>query len=107
VRDAASFTESSPFVDVALNDFHINPAAPTLCESGGIRVTTPIAVTVDYDNDYSNFYEITVENVKEILSLNSKGEKISKLEDYSIKKEKKQDTENVISQDDVTRFDKK
>ncbi len=61
----------------------------------------------NYENDYSNFYEITVENVKNIISINNKGEKISKLEDYSIKKEKKQDNENVISQDDLTRFDKK
>lgn len=61
----------------------------------------------NYENDYSNFYEITLENVKEIISINKKGEKVSKLEDYSIKKEKKQDFENIIGQDDLTRFDKK
>jgi len=61
----------------------------------------------NYENDYSNFYEITVENVKEILRKNKKGEKISKLEDYSIKKEKKQEFENNIGQDDLRRFDKK
>ena len=51
VRDVSSFTENSPFVNAALNDFHINTTLPTLCESGGIRVISPISVTTDYDND--------------------------------------------------------
>lgn len=61
----------------------------------------------NYENDYSNFFEVSLENVKEILKINKKGEKISKIEDYAIKKEKKQEFENNIQQDDLTRFDKK
>ncbi|MCX6230344.1 MAG: regulatory iron-sulfur-containing complex subunit RicT [Bacteroidetes bacterium] len=58
-----------------------------------------------YANDYSNFYEIPLDKVKEILEKNKKGEKVSSLDDYTIKKETKKDFENFIGQDDLTRFD--
>jgi hypothetical protein len=49
-REHASFSELPPFVNVATApyDLHINPAAPTQCESGG----TPNAlVAVDFDGN--------------------------------------------------------
>jgi cell fate regulator YaaT (PSP1 superfamily) len=58
-----------------------------------------------YANDYSNFYEIPLDKVKEIMAKNKKGEKVSSLDDYTIKKETKKDFENFIGQDDLTRFD--
>ncbi|MCX6166275.1 MAG: right-handed parallel beta-helix repeat-containing protein, partial [Ignavibacteriae bacterium] len=50
-RDASSFTENPPFINAAGNNLHINTTIATQCESGGQRITTPIAVTNDYDND--------------------------------------------------------
>jgi hypothetical protein len=50
-RDAASITELPPFMNIAATPYnlHINTAVPTQCESGGIRVTSPYAITTDYD----------------------------------------------------------
>ena len=50
-RDNVSFTENPPFVNVAISDLHILTTVLTLCESGGSRVTAPIAVTNDWDLD--------------------------------------------------------
>lgn len=52
-RDSASFTENVPFVNAATApyDLHISLTIPTLVASGGLRVTSPIAVTTDYDNN--------------------------------------------------------
>ncbi|NVN93891.1 MAG: hypothetical protein HXX18_01270 [Bacteroidetes bacterium] len=61
----------------------------------------------NYANDYSSFFEIPIENVKEIIKINEKGGKIPKLDDYTVKKETKKDFENFIGQDDLTRFDNK
>jgi cell fate regulator YaaT (PSP1 superfamily) len=58
-----------------------------------------------YANDFSNFYEIPLDKVKEIMAKNKKGEKVNSLDDYTIKKETKKDFENFIGQDDLTRFD--
>jgi len=59
----------------------------------------------NYANDYSNFFEISIDKVKEIIKINGKGGKVSKLEDFAVKKETKKDFENFIGQDDLTRFD--
>lgn len=48
-RDAASFTENPPFINAAGNNLHINTGIATQCESGGTRITSPIAITDDYD----------------------------------------------------------
>lgn len=52
-RDQNSVAEMSPFVNVAVTpyDLHINTAIATQCESGGSEVTTPIAITTDYDGN--------------------------------------------------------
>lgn len=52
-RDAASFSQNPPFINAATipYDLHIQSSVPTQCESGGARVTTPIAITTDFDGD--------------------------------------------------------
>jgi hypothetical protein len=51
-RDAASFTENPPFINVAATpyDLHIQTGVNTLCESGGLVVSSPFAVTNDFDS---------------------------------------------------------
>ncbi|MDP2362921.1 MAG: hypothetical protein Q8M94_04025, partial [Ignavibacteria bacterium] len=55
-RDASSFSENSPFVNVSTTPYnlHINPSIPTQLESGGTSVTTPIAITDDFDGNLRN-----------------------------------------------------
>ncbi len=52
-RDLVSFTENTPFINTVSTpyDLHISGLIPTLCESGGIRVTSPIAITDDFDGN--------------------------------------------------------
>ncbi len=52
-RDSSSFTENVPFINAtaAPYDLHISLSIPTLCASGGLRITSPLAITSDYDND--------------------------------------------------------
>ncbi len=53
-KDAGSFSQLPPFVNIstAPYDLHINPATPNSFESGGISITTPIAVDKDYDDNW-------------------------------------------------------
>ncbi len=62
-----------------------------------------------YTSEPDNFIALPVDRVKEIIELNTKGEKPADLTVYVERKvvEKKLDYENVVGQDDVTRFDKK
>ncbi|MCS7073520.1 MAG: hypothetical protein NZ108_03540, partial [Bacteroidia bacterium] len=55
-RDASSFTENPPFVNVSTPpyDLHIDPSTPTQVESGGLPITTPVAITTDYDGNIRN-----------------------------------------------------
>ncbi len=52
-RDAASITENTVFVNTvtAPYDLHVSGSTQSLCESAGVRITTPIAVTDDIDGD--------------------------------------------------------
>ncbi|NVN95788.1 MAG: T9SS type A sorting domain-containing protein [Bacteroidetes bacterium] len=50
-RETNSFTELPPFVNAAGHDLHISASTPTAIESSGLRITTPIAVSNDYDGD--------------------------------------------------------
>ncbi|MEI6681394.1 MAG: T9SS type A sorting domain-containing protein [Bacteroidota bacterium] len=52
-RDASSITENSPFVNVATTpyDLHMKTTIATQCESGGSVVSTPVAITTDFDGD--------------------------------------------------------
>lgn len=58
-----------------------------------------------YSNDPSNFMAIPVENVLQIISDNKAGKVVEKLEDFAFISEPKADFENVVGQDDLTRFD--
>jgi hypothetical protein len=53
VRDAGSFYELPPFINVATTpyDLHINITPATSCESGGVQVTSPLAITDDFDGN--------------------------------------------------------
>jgi hypothetical protein len=55
-RDQATFSESSPFVNstIAPYDLHINTGVATQTESGGRPVTTPVAITDDFDGNTRN-----------------------------------------------------
>jgi len=52
-RDAASVTELPPFVNVAAKpyDLHLKTNVTTQCESGGTVVSSPVAITTDFDGD--------------------------------------------------------
>ena len=52
-RDAQSFTENPPFVNVSTTPYnlHLQTTVATQCESGGQRITSPIAITNDFDDD--------------------------------------------------------
>jgi hypothetical protein len=55
-RETASLTENPPFINVTTPpyDLHISSVVPTQLESGGTPVSTPIAITTDYDGDLRN-----------------------------------------------------
>ena len=59
-----------------------------------------------YQDEPYEFIEMTVDRVKEVIALNKKDEKVDSLKDFStVVVEVKQDYENVVGQDDLTRFD--
>ncbi len=58
-----------------------------------------------YVRDPSNMLALPLEHVKKIMTDNAKGSLPEKLEDFAKKKERKVDFENVVGQDDLTRFD--
>lgn len=61
------------------------------------------------DLAFGKIIALTVDRVNELLEQNKKGEKAGDLNDYAIaeKEEPKDDYENVVGQDDLTRFDNK
>ena len=52
-RDAVSVNENPPFINTTTIpfDLHLSTSTPTQCESQGIHVTSPVAITDDYDGD--------------------------------------------------------
>lgn len=101
--------EQDCYVD-ALKDFPSTDEMIKTTKGNAVFNKTDVfkrTIWFNYENDYSNFHEITVENVKEMIGINKKGGIVSKLEDYAIKKEKKQEFENNFDQGDLNRFDKK
>ena len=50
-QELQSVTEMSPFVNIATRpyDLHLKTNIPTQCESGGVIITSPFALTTDYD----------------------------------------------------------
>lgn len=52
VRESGSFRHTPLFLSsVAPYDLHIVDGLPTPCESGGMQINTPIAITTDFDGD--------------------------------------------------------
>lgn len=62
-----------------------------------------------YQDNYNNPIPIEKEQVKKIISMNQKGKRPMDLKDFTlqVEVEKGPDFENVVGQDDLTRFDKK
>jgi len=60
-----------------------------------------------YKNEPFKWYKLDLEQLKEIIEINKKGEKVSSLEDYEMDmvSTPKIDFENVVGQDSLTRFD--
>jgi subtilisin-like proprotein convertase family protein len=52
-RDNVSFSEFAPFVNslTAPYNLHLSALVPNRCESGGTRITSPIAITNDIDGE--------------------------------------------------------
>lgn len=61
-----------------------------------------------YKDNRDTFIPLTVDRVKEVMSLNEKGIFPEELKEYTVEavQEKKHDYENVVGQDSLTRFDK-
>ncbi len=55
-RDALSFSENPPFVNVVTPPYnlHLQTTIPTMCESGAKPIIVPVAITDDYDGDTRN-----------------------------------------------------
>lgn len=55
-KDQLCVTENPPFINVATTpyDIHLSTSVATQCESGGIQVTLPFAITTDFDGDARN-----------------------------------------------------
>ena len=66
-------------------------------------------VWYSYSSEPSNFFELHLDKVKEIVFENKKGNHPESLEMYinTLVEEPKHDYENVVGQDSITRFDKK
>ena len=60
-----------------------------------------------YEGEWMNWHKITTAQANEIISLNKKNEKVSSLEEYASEliNDTKNEFENVVGQDSLTRFD--
>ncbi len=59
-----------------------------------------------FRDDPGTFIEVAIERVKEVIKLNKEGKKATILVEEEVKEpQKKHDYENVVGQDDLTRFD--
>jgi cell fate regulator YaaT (PSP1 superfamily) len=60
-----------------------------------------------YEGEWMNWHVITTDQANEIISKNKKKEKVASLEEYAVEhiKDTKNEFENVVGQDSLTRFD--
>ena len=60
-----------------------------------------------YEGEWMNWHKITTDQANEIIGINKKGNKVSSLEEYASELiyESKNEFENVVGQDSLTRFD--
>jgi cell fate regulator YaaT (PSP1 superfamily) len=99
--------EYETYID-ALKDFPDNEVILKTKKGDAIHQKTDIfkkLMWYTYTSDLGNFLAITVDNVIHIISENKKGTIPENLEDFSFIQEQKSDFENVVGQDDLTRFD--
>jgi len=102
--------ELDSYID-ALKDF---PSQKTKLETKkGVAVPQKIDIFkglmyFTYKDDFSNFIPVPIARVKEIVSLNKKSERPDDLIEFASLPvvEKQSDYENVVGQDDLTRFDR-
>ncbi|AWM13700.1 hypothetical protein DI487_07385 [Flavobacterium sediminis] len=61
-----------------------------------------------YENNPAHWHVLTVEQVKEILAVNAKNQKVAALEDFVVEDTKtiEKNFQNVVGQDSLNRFDK-
>ena len=61
-----------------------------------------------YEGDWANWHMLTTKQINRIIEMNKKKQKVAGLEDYSLEliEETKQEFENVVGQDSLTRFDR-
>lgn len=65
-------------------------------------------MTYSYQEDLNRFIELPLERVKEIMKINKEGKKVDDLLNEELRREKQEVAfENVVGQDDLTRFDQK
>lgn len=57
-----------------------------------------------YEDDQNHFFELDVDKVREILTLNKKGTKIPKLDDFAVKKEKKNEYDMTSGPADMSKL---
>ena len=92
----------------ALKDFPDNETVLKTKKGDAIHQKTDIfkkLMWYTYVNDPSNFMAISVDNVIQIIEENKTGKMPEKLEDFAHISEPKTEFENVVGQDDLTRFD--
>lgn len=60
-----------------------------------------------YEGEWMNWHKITTEQAREIIELNKQNKKIASLEEYAsnVVEDTKNEFENVVGQDSLTRFD--
>jgi hypothetical protein len=60
-----------------------------------------------YEGEWMNWHKLTTDQANEIIEKNSKKEKVPNLEDYTSEliEDTKNEFENVVGQDSLTRFD--
>lgn len=58
-----------------------------------------------YPSNSANWYKIEVEQVKEMLALNKKGEAVDAIEDYVFEEAATASLQNVVAEDSLSRFD--
>ncbi len=60
-----------------------------------------------YEGEWMNWHKLTTDQANEIIDINSKNKKVASLEEYAedLIEDTKNDFENVVGQDSLTRFD--
>jgi len=99
--------EQDVYVD-ALKDFPDSSIVLITKKKKAVHQKTDIFKKVmwySYTDDDSNLMALPLAKVLGVIEMNSRGVFPEKLEDLAIVKEKKIEFENVIGQDDLTRFD--